>query len=78
MVPGPSKPTTQTNALAADISVGSIPPKTLASQIAAMDLAFDQIILEYDAWVHVGLSEGKPRGQLLTVRTRTGYVEGIV
>ena len=43
-----------------------------------MDLAFDQIILEYDAWVHVGLSEGKPRGQLLTVRTRTGYVEGLV
>ena len=77
VIPGSSKTSAHTKGLAADITVAGIPPKRLAQQIAAMDLGFDQIILEFDSWVHVGLSEGPPRGQLLTIRRGTGYREGI-
>ncbi len=49
--------------------------RELALTIAAMDHAFDQIICEYDRWVHVGLSVGKPRGELLTIRNGTGCVD---
>ncbi len=77
IIPGSAKTSAHTKGLAADISVAGIPPKRLAQQIAAMNLGFDQIILEYDAWVQVGLAEEKPRGQLLTIRQGTGYVQGI-
>lgn len=76
-IAGSSKTSAHTRGLAADINVKGLPPKQLARQIAAMNLGFDQIILEYDQWVHVGLSEGKPRGQLLTIRQGTGYMQGI-
>jgi hypothetical protein len=77
-IPGSAATSAHTKGLAADISVSAIAPRRLARMIAGMALGFDQIILEYDAWVHVALSEGKPRNQLLTVRQGTGYMEGIV
>lgn len=63
--------------LAADITVPGVAPRELAKLIAAMDQDFDQIILEYDSWVHVGLSGSAPRRQLLTIRHGSGYLEGI-
>lgn len=63
--------------LAADINVSGMTPKALALAISKMDHPFDQIILEYDNWVHVGLSNDKPRKELLTIRQGTGYMKGI-
>jgi zinc D-Ala-D-Ala carboxypeptidase len=64
--------------LAADINIPGMAPIELALLVARMGLPFDQIILEYDSWVHVGLSDGPPRNELLTIRTGTGYMKGIV
>lgn len=66
--------------LAADINAQGMKPRDLAKKIAAMNLPIDQIILEYpdsNGWVHVGLSTGEPRKQVLTIRTGTGYMTGI-
>jgi hypothetical protein len=58
---------------AADIvapSYGS--PADLAEIIAALDLEFDQLILEFGKWIHISISE-KPRGQILTaIKTANG------
>ena len=40
------------------------------------DLGIDQLIHEYDTWVHLGLTAGAPRHQALTIDskgTRTGF-----
>jgi zinc D-Ala-D-Ala carboxypeptidase len=31
------------------------------------ELGIDQLIYEYDSWVHLGLSEGEPRAQCFTI-----------
>lgn len=77
VTPGSSKTSAHTKGLAADIGVDGMSPKSLALKVADMDLDIDQLILEFDSWVHVGLSDAKPRGQLLTIRHGTGYMEGI-
>lgn len=64
--------------LAADINVPGYTPKALANLIKDSGIQFDQLILEFDRWVHVGLAAGKLRNQLLTIRTGTGYMSGIV
>ena len=64
--------------LAADINVNGYTPRQLALKIRDSDLMFDQLILEYDNWVHFGLSLGAPRRELLTIRNGTGYMKGIV
>ena len=64
--------------LAADINVPGYTPKALANLIKNSSIQFDQLILEYDRWVHVAVATGKPRGQLLTIRNGTGYLPGIV
>ncbi|SFH04189.1 Peptidase M15 [Duganella sp. CF458] len=63
--------------LAADINVNGMTPRQLALHISEMKLPFDQLILEYDSWVHVGLHESKNRQELLTIRKGTGYLLGI-
>lgn len=63
--------------LAADINVNGMTPRQLALHIAKLDLPFDQLILEYDSWVHLGLHESKSRRELLTIRKGTGYLPGI-
>ena len=47
----------------------------LAPRMAALDI--DQLILEFNAWVHVSFSD-TPRRVALTIRTGTGYLPGIV
>ncbi len=64
--------------LAADINCPGMTPAALAAIIKSSSIRFDQLILEFDRWVHVGLSESAPRLQLLTIRTGTGYMKGIV
>lgn len=64
--------------LAADIRASGMTPRELAEAIRHSGIQFDQIILEFDRWVHVGLADNKPRNQLLTIRTGTGYMNGIV
>ena len=41
-----------------------------------VELAIDQLIMEFDQWVHLGLSIGSPRHQALTIDmrgTRSGF-----
>lgn len=53
--------------LAADITAPSFGnPLAVAQAIHAAGIPFDQLIHEYGRWVHIGLRDGAPRGQLLT------------
>ena len=66
--------------LAADISTAKLTPKALALLIRQSDIAFDQLIYE-GTWVHIGLSVGTLRRQVLTAKFAGGgvsYVAGIV
>lgn len=66
--------------LAADISTAKLAPKALALLIRQSDIAFDQLIYE-GTWVHIGLSGGTSRRQVLTAKFASGgvsYVTGIV
>ena len=66
--------------LAADISTAKLAPKALAMLIRQSGLVFDQLIYE-GTWVHIGLSTGAPRRQVLTAKFAGGgiiYVAGIV
>lgn len=55
------------------------PPVKVARELArhAEELEFDQLIYEFDSWVHIGWSQSTPRRQLLTINGR-GTVEGLV
>jgi hypothetical protein len=51
----------------------------VANAIKSSGIAFDQLIYE-GAWVHIGLSDGNPRQQVLTAifdKGRASYVMGI-
>jgi zinc D-Ala-D-Ala carboxypeptidase len=66
--------------LAADIRTSKLAPRALALLIRQSDIAFDQLIYE-GTWVHIGLSTGAPRRQVLTAKFAGGgvsYVAGIV
>ena len=68
------------NGLAADISAPGLAPKDLATAIMASGVQFDQLIDE-GSWVHIGLSRGAPRNQVLTAHFadgRVSYTAGIV
>lgn len=51
--------------LAADIHAQDHTPEQLFQKIIELDLDYDQVIQEFDRWVHVGLSTSKPRKQKL-------------
>lgn len=63
--------------LAADIIAVSLTPAELARRIRDSDMAFDQLILEFDGWVHLGLGETRQRREVLTLRKGTGYLPGL-
>jgi len=50
-------------------------PEQIAKAIANSHIPFDQLILEYGAWVHVSFTKN-PRGQILTI-DRTGTKQGL-
>jgi hypothetical protein len=65
--------------LAADLTAKGWSPQQLATVIRDSDIAFDQLIYE-GTWVHLGLSTGAPRRQVLTaafVGGRASYSAGI-
>lgn len=75
---GGSATSAHVKGLAADINCPGVKPAVLAALIRDSDISFDQVILEFDRWVHIGLSEKTPRRELLTIRSGTGYMRGIV
>ncbi|MDD2056168.1 D-Ala-D-Ala carboxypeptidase family metallohydrolase [Pseudomonas sp. GD03860] len=75
---GGSTSSAHTRGLAADINVPGVTPAALAQCMADSPLMFDQVILEFDQWVHIGLADGQQRRQLLTIRRGTGYLPGLV
>jgi zinc D-Ala-D-Ala carboxypeptidase len=58
---------------AADLTIPGEAPRETCRRIVRLDLPFDQLILEFDAWVHVAIAApgDEPRRQQLTAR-RTG------
>lgn len=55
---------------AADIRVPEMTPKQVVLACLASAIPFDQIILEFDSWVHISVSSDpnvKPRGQALII-----------
>jgi hypothetical protein len=69
-----SKPTSQhTKGLAADFicpSFGS--PKDIVKKIVSSGIQYDQVILEFDRWVHISFCEEgyKPRKQALIIDSK--------
>jgi hypothetical protein len=63
--------------LAADINCPGMSPKELARTILAGGIEFDQLIYEGaggGGWVHIGLSAGAPRNEVLTAHFGSGQV----
>ncbi|MGF6591176.1 D-Ala-D-Ala carboxypeptidase family metallohydrolase [Pseudomonas sp. 2835] len=75
---GGSVRSAHTLGLAVDINVTGLAPRELARRIMDSEVMFDQLILEYDQWVHFGLSTQSPRRQVLTIRRGSGYLSGLV
>ncbi|MFZ6655947.1 D-Ala-D-Ala carboxypeptidase family metallohydrolase [Undibacterium sp. TJN19] len=69
-----------TKGLAADITVTGIAPRSLAAIFVASGIEFDQIIQE-GTWLHVGLSDGPARREVLTAHFAAGkavtYTKGL-
>jgi len=63
---------------AADINVNGYTPKQLAEKIRDSGITYDQLILEYDTWVHIAVGPTPIRQQDLTIRKGSGYQKGIV
>ena len=66
--------------LAADISAPGVTPRKLAQMIRDSEIEFDQLIYE-GTWVHIGLSTGALRRQVLTATFAPGgvvYSQGIL
>lgn len=77
---GGSSSSAHMKGLAADITVSGMTAKALATLISMSKIDFDQLILEGNSWVHIGLSETKPRRQLLNATFVVGgvtYSQGI-
>lgn len=67
---GGSKTSAHCRGLAVDFTCpGHGSPLEVARAIAAMGIEFDQLIHEYENWVHIGFAESgqKSRRQLLTI-----------
>lgn len=77
---GGSKTSQHMTGQAADIVVSGYTPAQVARRIVDLGLPFDQVILEFDRWVHVSVAP-RPRGSILTARKKAGqtlYLPGIV
>lgn len=76
---GGSKSSAHMSALACDFSCpGYGTPKAICKHLHShmKALGIDQLIHEYDTWVHLGLTQGEPRHQALTIDskgTRSGF-----
>lgn len=80
---GGARSSAHVSGLAADIGRLKTAPIDLARMIEQSGIEFDQLILEFGRWVHVGLAPDgvKPRGEVLTARhdiVKTIYLKGII
>lgn len=57
---------------AADIIVPGLPPNRVVSLIRSLNLPFDQLINEFNSWVHVSYGPRHRRQVLLAERNRSG------
>lgn len=76
---GGSASSAHVHGLAADITSPILDPKRLAIVIRDGGIEFDQLIYE-GTWVHIGLSAGAPRKEVLTAKFaggRASYSKGI-
>ncbi len=78
---GGSKTSMHTQGLAADFTVSGMTPRQVCEKIVAAGIKVDQLILENisaespdGVWVHVGLSKGVVRNQVLTMKAGKYYV----
>ena len=66
-----SKPTSQhCNGCAADIRVLGLTPNDIVKAIIKTDIEYDQLIREFDSWVHISIPNkftDKPRKQVLII-----------
>lgn len=78
---GGSKTSAHMKGLAADISCPDMTPLELSRFIAENMDDYDQVIHEFGRWVHLGLSDTSPRGELLTAmkeNNKTVYKIGLL
>lgn len=71
-IPGSSKTSAHRFGLAADIRVPGWTAEKLYQFIRTEGFEFDQVIQEFDSWVHIGFTEGKPRNQSLRAVKKAG------
>jgi hypothetical protein len=78
---GGSKTSMHSQGLAADFTVSGLTPRQICEKIVAAGIRVDQLILENispsnpdGVWVHVGLSKGVMRNQVLTMKAGKYYV----
>jgi hypothetical protein len=66
---------------AADFGVVGLSAVEVCDLVIDLDLVWDQLILEFRRWVHIGISDVLPRQQALTAVRQNGatvYLAGIV
>lgn len=63
--------------LAADFTVIEVSPRDTVRRISNSTIAFDQLILEFDRWVHLSVTCDTPRRQVLTLRKGGVYLPGL-
>lgn len=63
--------------LAADFTVIEVSPRETVRRISESAVPFDQLILEFDRWVHLSVTRGTPRRQVLSIRKGSGYLPGL-
>lgn len=65
---GSKRTSSHTKGLAVDfISPSYGNPRSIVSAIVKSDINYDQVILEYDRWVHLSFHPTKPRKQALII-----------
>jgi hypothetical protein len=78
---GGSKTSSHSSGEACDFTVAGLTPRQVADMIAGSGMQFDQLILEFDRWVHIGFGP-QMRRQILTAKRSsngiTTYLQGIV
>jgi len=63
--------------LAADFTVIDVGNRDVVRRLSESSVAFDQLILEFDSWVHLSVSTAAPRREVLTIRKGAGYLPGL-
>ena len=75
-----SKPSSQhLKCEAADVTcLNGTTPVAMCEAVANSDIPFDQIILEFNSWMHISfVSDREPRGSVLTIN-KSGTYTGLV